>query len=253
MPDYRAGAEGVSTTENTGRVYLRGSAFCEKFGPDAVDGLKTALAKVLDLVGRTTPSLVPYIHPTQAALDGLFLIINKLRAPHLSREIIRTPELALWPAGTGGGAGFAPLRFGSYVLFFGEASIEDLILDDDNVVGSSQGHQEVPPNLVITIVEGLIPLPSAPSESQLSKAQGIDILEKYNSSFRIPSRNTISDASVMLDGISSIGESAYQISLIKRFLYLKTLGNNRLQSQQRRYLELKSKLEGLFPGVGWTE
>lgn len=253
VPDYRAGAEGVSSTENTGRVYLRGSAFCQKFGPDTVDDFKTALAKVLNLVGRTTPTLVPYILPTQAALDGLFLIINKLREPRFSQQIIRTPELALWPAGTGGGAGFAPLRLGSYVLFFGEASIENLVLDGDNIVRPSQDHQEVPPNLVITIVEGLLPLPSAPSESQLSKAQGIDILEKYNSNFRVPSKSTISDASIMLDGISSIGESAYQISLIKRFMYLKALGNNRLESQERRYAELKTRLVGLFPSVGWTE
>jgi hypothetical protein len=252
VPDYRASSEGVSNTENSGRLYLRVATFCEQFNQEVLDEVKVTLSKVSELVGRASPALAPYLMPANIILDSVFSIIDKLASPRLRDLVLRTEELSLWPVKNEQfEAGYAPLRFGSYIFFFDQVYIENLELDSANVVQPTANRvQPYPPYVVIDLVEGLLPLPSQPSEKQLSAAQGLDILEKFDSRFRIPSKENPSDPSKILDGMLSIGESAYNVSLIKRFLYLKSL-NSPLPSQQRRLEELKLQLRDLFPGVEW--
>lgn len=252
VPDYRAGAEGGSDNRNSGRVYLRAAAFCQDFGPSLLDEVKGALLNVMELVGRASPSLAPYLAPTSAAVNGIFLIIDKLESLRMRNEIMRTAELSLWPVGTGDQAGYPALRRGSYILFFEDVYLENLELNIDNIVVGNQARAErIPPYVVIDILGGLLPLPSAPSEKQLSSAQGLDILEKYDSRFRIPKRDQLSDTAKLLEGVTKIGESAYQVSLINRFLYLKSLPNA-LPSQASRLEELRSQLQREFSGVNWN-
>jgi len=252
VPDYRAGAEGLSDNRNSGRVYLRAAAFCQGFGTSLLDELKGALFKVMDLVGRASPALAPYLAPTAGVVKGIFLIINKLESQGMGNEIMRTSELSLWPIGTGDQAGYPALRRGSYVLFFEDVYLENLELNLDNiVVGTSARVERIPPYLVIDILGGLLALPSAPSENQLSASQGLDILEKYDSKFRIPAKDEPSETGKLIEGLIKIGESSYQVSLITRFLYLKTLANP-LPTQVARLEELREMLQSDFSGINWN-
>ncbi len=252
VPDYRTGAEGLSDTRNSGRVYLRAAAFCQGFGTSLLEELKGALFKAMDLVGRASPALAPYLAPTSAVVKGIFLIIDKLESQRMTHEIMRTAELSLWPTGTGDQAGYPALRRGSYILFFEDVYLENLELNIDNiVVGSAARAERIPPYVVIDILGGLLPLPSAPSEKQLSSGQGLDILEKYDSKFRIPSKDQPTETGQLVEGLIKIGESAYQISLIKRFLYLKSLANP-LPSQVARLEELRELLQTDFSGLNWN-
>jgi len=170
----------------------------------------------------------------------------------MGHEIMRTSELSLWPIGTGDQAGYPALRRGSYVLFFEDVYLENLELNLDNiVVGTSARVERIPPHLVIDILGGLLALPSAPSENQLSASQGLDILEKYDSKFRIPAKDEPSETGKLIEGLIKIGESSYQVSLIKRFLYLKTLANP-LPTQVARLEELREMLQSDFSGINWN-
>jgi len=252
VPDYRAGAEGLSDNRNSGRVYLRAAAFCQGFGPSLLDELKSALFKAMDLVGRASPALAPYLAPTSGVVNATFLIIDKLQSQQMGNEIMRTAELSLWPVGTGDQAGYPALRRGSYILFFEDVYLENLELNLDNiVVGSHARVERIPPYVVIDILGGLLPLPSAPSDKQLSSAQGLDILEKYDSKFRIPNKDQPSETSNLIEGLIKIGESAYQVSLINRFLYLKSLASP-LPSQVARLDELREQLQFNFSGINWN-
>jgi hypothetical protein len=252
VPDYRSGSEGVSDNLNSGRVYLRAATFCQRFGPSPLDEIKKALLAAVNLVGRASPALAPYLTPTLEAVTGIFLLIDKFQNQRMNHEIMRTAELSLWPVGIGDQAGYPSLRRGSYVLFFENVYLENLELDMNNVVvGTSQRVEVIPPYVVIDILGGLLSLPSAPNEERLSSAQGLDILEKYDSKFRIPSKDQLSAGKDLIDGLQKIGEAAYKVSLIKRFLYLKSLPQP-LPTQVARLEELREHLHTDFPGINWN-
>jgi len=112
---------------------------------------------------------------------------------------------------------FKAMDGGSYILFFEDVYHENLEFNLDNIVVDTSARVEnIPPYLVIDILGGLLALPSAPSEKQLSASQGLDILEKYDSKFHIPTKDQPSETEKLIEDLIKIGESSCQVSLIKR-------------------------------------
>lgn len=241
VEDYRdKGSDG-----NAGRIYLGTSAFCQGIGQSPIDAIKTSFGEVCDLVGRFAPALVPYTAVASQALDGIINIVKKfVENPN---EVVKS-QITLFPKTAGRlPAGNAYLQRGSYVLFFEETEIKNLHLTEQGRVEPSNGFTgDIPPYIVANIEDGLI---DAPDSEALNKAVGLDIMEKYEQRFSLPTdpQQAMLGTSI-IDGLSKIGES-YRV-YIKLLRYNELKGkSNRTEAEQKRLDSIKEELVKLLPNA----
>ncbi len=241
VEDYRdKGSDG-----NAGRIYLGTSAFCQGIGQSSLDAVKTSFDQVCDLVGRFSPALVPYTTVASQALDGVISIVKKLAEN--PNEVVKS-QITLFPKTAGSlPAGNAYLQRGSYILFFEETEIENLHLTKQGRVEPSNGFTgNIPPYIVANLVDGLI---SAPESEALNRAVGLDIMEKYEQRFSLPTDPQQARLGTsIIEGISKVGESYRIYTKLIRYNELKGK-SDKTETEQNRLDSIKEELGKLLPNV----
>ncbi len=240
IQDYRdRGSDG-----NAGRVFIGTSAFCQGIG-SPLDPVRRAFQEVCNLVGRFAPVLTPYTSIASQALKGVVRIADKIVR---NRGEVVTASLSLYPHGMGSlPAGDAVLQRGSYVFFFRETDLDHLFLTDSGEVVASRARQDtVPPYVVVNIVNGLV---DAPDTAMLDKAVALDILEKYDSRFRLPrhAEETGSGAEFR-EGLEAMGRAYRLAAMLRRYGELKDRPNL-LATERTRLEALREELGTRLPMI----
>jgi hypothetical protein len=241
IEDYRnKGSDG-----NAGRIYLGTSAFCQSIGKSSLFAIQNSLDEAFAVAGRLSPALAPFTTAASQALDGITNIVKKL-TEH-SGEIIKS-QITLYPQTTGSlPAGNAYLQRGSYVLFFEETEIDNLHLTKQGLVVAGNGFTgTIPPYIIANIADGLI---DAPDSEALNKAVGLDIREKYERRFALPTDpNQTGLGSILAEELCKIGESYRVYKKLLRYNELK--GKSDItETEQKRLESIKEELVKLLGNV----
>jgi hypothetical protein len=241
IEDYRdKGSDG-----NAGKIFLGTSAYCQSIGRSPLDAIEQSLNEAFDVAGRLSPALAPFTTVASQALEGITNIVKKL-TEHPG-EIVKS-QITLYPQTAGSlPAGDAYLQRGSYVLFFGETEIDNLRLTRQGLVEADNGFTgTIPPYIVANIVDGLF---DGPDSEDLNKAVGLDIREKYEQRFGLPTDpNQTGLGSIIAEELSKIGESYRVYKKLLRYNELK--GKSDItETEQKRLDSIKEELVKLLGNV----
>lgn len=243
IKDYRVSGG----DENTGRIYIGLSAFCQDLGGSSADSLRSAFVEATTLIGRFAPWLAPYTSVGSRVITGVANIVHKAAE---KRAECKEASLTLYPGTTGAPlpAGDAYLQLGSYIFFF-EQIADDLLAAlsltaSGQVIAGGNATVDVPPYVVINLVDGIADAPL----DVFTNSAAADILEKYQARYDPGARSSNASMNLLAEGLGKIGESYYHTSRIKRYaeLLAKPVRSDR---EAARLAEIKNDIQSVFPGL----
>lgn len=227
-----AAIEDFQKDKKAQRLYLSFSSFCQGLGRSTLEQVTGSLNQVAYTVGSAFPGLIPYTTLGSAALEGMSNILKKVLDPDFRSEV-RTSTFGLYPAQEDKPPviGEAPLQTGSYAFFFEPVELENLRMEANGMVISTN-NQPVSPYIVVNIKKGITLAPE-----QIEKTLAEEVLETYNrTSYPLTSANT---SIPYFDALEELGKTIRLASSTKRYFELKQKEDQLTEAEAKR-LEILS-------------
>lgn len=210
------------------RLYLSFSSFCQGLGRSTLEQVTGSLRQVVNTVGGAFPGLIPYTTLGSAALQGINNILEKVLNPYFRSEV-RTSTFGLYPAQENQSPiiGEAPLQTGAYAFFFEPVELENLRMEANGIV-TSTNNKPVSPYIVVNIKKGITLAPT-----QIEKNLAEEVLETYNrtSSYPLASSHT---SIAYFDALEELGKTIRLASSTKRYFELKQKEDRLTEAEAKR-------------------
>jgi hypothetical protein len=230
----------IGKHQDSERIYLSFSSFCQGLGDSRFDEVRGALKEVITYVGAAFPSLVPFTSFGRAALAGVNNLVNKLLEPRMQSEVKRT-EFAFYPTARDEAdrIGEAPLQTGAFAFFFAPVELEGHWMDQRGYIVTQTG-EETTPYIVVNIKKG-IHLAAGQVEQNLAAA----VLETYGTlaGYPLQSKNGSSD---YFQSLQKLGKSIRLASKVERYFDLRSKGTSLSQAEANQLQKLAMSLEDML-------
>jgi hypothetical protein len=224
------------------KLYLSFSSFCQGLGDSTLEQVTSSLKQVANTVGGAFPSLVPYTAMGNAALEGINNIVKTVFEARFKPQV-KTSTFGLYPAQIDQRpvVGEAPLQTGAYAFFFETVTLENLRIEPNGII-TSTNNKPVSPYIVVNIKKGITLAPS-----QIEKNLATEVLEAYNrtTSYPLaPSNTTIA----YFNALEELGKTIRLASSTKRYFELKQKGDLLTEAEKKRLETLLAYLKANFKG-----
>lgn len=227
------------------KLYLSFSSFCQGLGNSKLEQVTSALRQVAGTVGAAFPTLIPYTTLGSAALQGINNILKTVLDAQFQSQV-KTSTFGLYPAQEDQPPriGEAPLQTGAYAFFFEPVQLENLRMERNGIV-TSTNNQPVAPYIVVNIKKGIVLAPQ-----KIDKTLAEEVLETYNrtSSYPLTAAHT---NIAYFDALEELGKTIRLANSTKRYFELKRKGDQLTEAEQKRLetllIYLKENLKDFEP------
>ncbi len=230
--------------DQTDRLYLSFSSFCQGLGDSTEDQVTKALTEVATQVGGAFPTLVPYTALGEAALQGINNIIKKVAQAKFKPEI-KTASIALYSyePKTLPIIGEAPLQTGSYAFFFEEVDLDYLRMEENAIITSTR-EQPVSPYIVVNIKKGI-----TLAADQIEKNLAAEVLAAYNKTSSYPVTSSTTSVSYF-DVLGELGNTIRLATSVQRYFELNQTVVPLSPAETARLSDLSTYLKANLPDFG---
>ncbi|WP_107671295.1 hypothetical protein [Cyanothece sp. BG0011] len=226
-----------SKNQESERIYLSFSSFCQGLGHSSLEEVTGALREVIGYVGAAFPSLVPYTTLGRVALEGVNNIVKTILEPRFQPQV-KTTTFAFYPTTKDEAVpiGEAPLQTGSYAFFFETVELDNLWMDNKGLVSSTNG-EEVSPYIVINIKKGIDLAPG-----QIEQNLATEVLETYDRLSGYPLTNKRGSITYF-EGLKQLGKTIRTATAVERYFDLRSKGTSVSPAEAKRLEKLSAYLK----------
>ena len=226
-----------SKNQESERIYLSFSSFCQGLGRSSLGDVTDSLNKVMGFAGAAFPSLVPYTTLGAVALEGVNHIVKTILEPRF-RPQVKTTNFAFYPTTKDESVtvGEAPLQTGAYAFFFEKVELSNLQMDSKGHI-TSNNNQEVTPYIVVNIKKGIDLAPG-----QIEQNLATEVLESYDrlSSYPLAPKRAGSN---YFKGLEELGRTIRKASAVERYYDLRSKGSSISSAEAERLRKLSEYLK----------
>lgn len=226
-----------SKNQESERIYLSFSSFCQGLGESSLGDVTGALQQVMRYVGAAFPSLVPYTTLGKVALEGVNNIVRTVLEPRFQPQVKPT-TFSFYPTTRDESVpiGEAPLQTGAYAFFFEAVELDNLWMDNKGFVSSTRG-EAVSPYITVNIKKGIDLAPG-----QIEQNLATEVLETYDrlSNYPLTAKKTTSH---YFKGLEELGKTIRIATAVERYFDLRRKGTSLSKAEAERLKKLSTYLK----------
>ena len=238
VEDFQKNKKSQNETE---RLYLSFSSFCQGLGGSTEDQVTGSLIEVAKTVGGAFPSLVPYTTLGVSAIDGVNNIIKTIIKAEFKPQV-KTASFALYSYDINELPNIdeAPLQTGAYAFFFEKVELENLRMERNGLITSTL-NESVSPYIVVNIKKGI-----TLAAGQIEKNLAAEVLETYNKTSTYP-LTTSTTIAPYFSALEDLGNTIRIAKSTQRYFELKQRGDQISSAEASRLKTLTEYLIANLP------